>query len=53
MLELDGTVVDLTKPETLKGITLKDGGYIEQGKDGEVVKVTKEDLENSASLSAE
>ena len=41
MLELDGKVVDLTKPETLKGITFKEGGYIEQSKDGTVVRIEK------------
>ena len=42
MLELDGKVVDLTKPETLKGITFKEGGYIEQSKDGTAVRIEKE-----------
>ena len=55
MLEIDGKILDLTNPQSFASlkITIKEGGYIEQSKDGEVVKVTKEDLKNSNSLSVE
>ena len=34
MIQIDGVTLDLTKPETLKGVTLQPGGFIEQRKDG-------------------
>jgi hypothetical protein len=42
MFEIDGKELDLTKPETLQGITFKEGGYIEQGKDGVVTRIEQE-----------
>jgi hypothetical protein len=39
MIQLDGVTLDLTKPETLKGVTLKSGGSIQQRKDGEEVTI--------------
>jgi hypothetical protein len=39
MLTVDGKVIDITKPETLTSITFKEGGYIEQGKNGVVVRL--------------
>jgi hypothetical protein len=39
MFKIDGKELDLTKPETLQGVTIKEGGYIEQVKDGKVVRV--------------
>ena len=39
MFKIDGKELDLTKPETLQGVTIKEGGYIEQVKDGVVVRV--------------
>jgi hypothetical protein len=39
MFKIDGKELDLTKPETLHGITFKEGGYIEQLNNGLVVKV--------------
>jgi hypothetical protein len=46
MFEIDGKELDLTQP--LVNITIKEGGYIEQSKDGRVVRVTKEDLDKEA-----
>jgi hypothetical protein len=43
MFSIDGKEVDLTKP--LVNITIKEGGYIEQSKDGQTVRVTKQDLD--------
>lgn len=40
MFQIDGQKLDLTKPETLKGITLKPGGFIEQRKDGVTTTLT-------------
>lgn len=40
MISIDGKVLDLTKPETLKGITILPGGFIAQKKDGVVTRVT-------------
>jgi hypothetical protein len=39
MFKIDGKELDLTKPETLQGVTIKEGGYIEQVKDGVVTRV--------------
>mgnify|MGYP003342489730 CR=1 FL=1 len=39
MLTIDGKKVDLTKPETLKKITIKPGGYMEQKKDGVTTRI--------------
>ena len=44
MLEIDGKELDLTNPQSFVKITIKEGGYIEQTKDGQVVRVTKEEL---------
>jgi len=50
MFSIDGKELDLTKP--LVNITIKEGGYIEQSKDGQVVRVTKEELDKEAKVSA-
>lgn len=47
MLEIDGKELDLTNPQSLVKITIKEGGYIEQTKDGQTVRVTKEDLDKA------
>jgi hypothetical protein len=39
MFQMDGVALDLTKPETLKGVTLKPGGFIQQRKDSEEVLI--------------
>lgn len=39
MFKIDGKELDLTKPETLQRVTIKEGGYIEQLKNGVVVRV--------------
>ena len=39
MIKIDGKVIDLTKPETIKGITFKEGGYIEQVENGVVTRL--------------
>ena len=44
MFSIDGKELDLTNPQSLVKITIKEGGYIEQTKDGQVVRVTKEEL---------
>ena len=40
MFSIDGVEIDLTKPGTLKGTTLKPGGFMEQRKDGVTTKLT-------------
>ena len=45
MFEIDGKELDLTNLQSLVNITIKEGGYIEQSKDGQTVRVTKEDLD--------
>jgi hypothetical protein len=45
MFKIDGKELDLTKPETLRGVTIKEGGYIEQAKDGQVVRMTQKELD--------
>jgi hypothetical protein len=45
MFKIDGKELDLTKPETLQGVTIKAGGYIEQIKDGQVVRMTQKELD--------
>jgi hypothetical protein len=40
MIMIDGKPVDLSKPETLKGITLRPGGSITIKKDGVVTTLT-------------
>ena len=40
MFSIDGQELDLTKPATLKGVTLKPGGFMEQRKDGVTTKLT-------------
>ena len=50
MFSIDGKELDLTQP--LVNITIKEGGYIEQSKDGQVVRVTKEDLDKEARIAA-
>ena len=49
MFKIDGKELDLTNPQSLAGlkITIKEGGYIEQTKDGQTVRVTKEDLDKA------
>ena len=44
MLEIDGKELDLTNPQSFVKITIQEGGCIEQSKDGQVVRVTKEEL---------
>lgn len=39
MFSIDGKPVDLTKPETLKGITILPGGSITQKKDNVVMQL--------------
>jgi hypothetical protein len=43
MLTIDDKKVDLTKPDSMKKITIKPNGYIEQRKDGITTRI-----ENSA-----
>ena len=45
MFSIDGKELDLTNPQSLANITIKEDGYIEQSKDGQTVRVTKEDLD--------
>ena len=47
MFKIDGKELDLTNLQSLAGlkITIKEGGCIEQVKDGQVVLVTKEQLD--------
>ena len=45
MFSIDGKELDLTNPQSLVNITIKEGGYIEQSKDGQTVRVTKDDLD--------
>jgi len=40
MFSMDGQELDLTKPATLKGITLRPNGSIEQRKDGVTTTLT-------------
>lgn len=47
MFEIDGKELDLTNPQSLAGVTIKEGGYIEQAKDGQVVRMTKEELDEA------
>lgn len=47
MFSIDGKELDLTNPQSLANITIKEGGYIEQTKDGQTVRVTKEDLDKN------
>ena len=47
MFEIDGKELDLTNLQSLVNITIKEGGYIEQSKDGQTVRVTKEDLDKA------
>jgi len=42
MLIIDGKKVDLTKPETLKGITLKPGGSISVMQNGVTTTLTNQ-----------
>jgi len=42
MIIIDGKKVDLTKPETLKGITLKPGGSISFTQNGITTKLTNQ-----------
>ena len=45
MFKIDGKELDLTKPETLRGVTIKEGGYIEQAKDGQVLHMTQKEFD--------
>jgi hypothetical protein len=45
MIQMDGVTLDLTKSETLKGVTFKPGGFIQQRKDGEEM-IIKNDTDN-------
>lgn len=49
MFKIDGKELDLTNLQSLAGlkITIKEGGYIEQTKDGQTVRITKEDLDKA------
>ena len=49
MFSIDGKELDLTNPQSFKGlnITIKEGGYIEQTKDGQTVRMTKEDFDEA------
>jgi hypothetical protein len=47
MLKIDGKELDLTNPQSFVNITIKEGGYIEQTKDGQTVRVTKEELDKA------
>jgi hypothetical protein len=47
MFSIDGKELDLTNPQSLVNITIKEGGYIEQAKDGQTVRMTKEELDKA------
>jgi len=47
MFSIDGKELNLTNPESFVNITIKEGGYIEQTKDGQTVRMTQKELDKA------